>query len=899
MNRVGRALRGVVGLCCRHPRLTVVAAIGLAVLSAWATWARLGFETSQLHLLPHGQPYVTRYRDYSKDFGELDELIVAIRSPSLQDSETFAARLVADLQTGPIAFNHLAYKMAREGMESRALLYLSVTELQELRDQVFDHHAFIESFVAAPGLVTMLEGANRQFADAFVGHFLDLGLQDGATAADLRFITILVTQLRDAIDRSRLPDTPWRAMFPSTEGDADAGYFLSDDKRLLFLLADPVGGSGGFTNDRAAIHEIRARIKALRAEFPDVEAGVTGGPALSNDEMLTAFEDSQLATALAVALTLGVLLLAFRRIGEPLVMLGVLVLSLVWSLGLISVTVGHLTVFSVMFISIVIGLGIDYGIYVLFRRDEERMLGASPVAAFELMAARTGPGILLGALTAAATFYALTATDFHGVQELGFVAGTALILSFVAMLTVFPALLVLVPSHVPAAPLPAPEQPTAPRGDGVPFVEFLTRYPTAVLVAAAILTGVSLWSARSIGFDYNLLHLQASDTESVVWERQIVETQSRSSFAGLDTATSLPELERKQAAFKQLPSVSGVDSALLFIPDDQPAKLKVIRDMGPLIAPLRLGPVPPLSLQRLTKALARLEHLVDVAVAEAGPGGSGAALRKLRDGLAGVHGALRTADPRETRTRLELYQTRLARDFGDALRLLQENLQPRFLTVRDVPAELRRKFIGASGRFLLQIHPKVDVWDREGSIRFVNELRSVDANVTGTPVISYESIRRMEDAYRRGTVYAFILVGLISGILIRRLRETALALTPLVLGPLWALGIMQFFGFKLNLANVWGVPLIIGASAEYGLNVVTRVMEARTRGGPSFPRSTILAVAFNGLTTIAGFGSLLLAHHRGIWSLGLLLTCGSLASLVAALVVLPVLIRLFALDRAG
>ena len=899
MNRVGRALRGVVGLCCRHPLLTVVAAIGLAVLSAWATWARLSFETSQLHLLPHGQPYVTRYRDYSKDFGELDELIVAIRSPSLQDSETFAARLVADLRTGPIAFNHLAYKMAREGMESRALLYLSVTELQELRDQVFDHHAFIESFVAAPGLVTMLEGANRQFADAFVGHFLDLGLQDGATAADLRFITILVTQLRDAIDRSRLPDTPWRAMFPSTEGDADAGYFLSDDKRLLFLLADPVGGSGGFTNDRAAIHEIRARIKALRAEFPDVEAGVTGGPALSNDEMLTAFEDSQLATALAVALTLGVLLLAFRRIGEPLVMLGVLVLSLVWSLGLISVTVGHLTVFSVMFISIVIGLGIDYGIYVLFRRDEERMLGARPAAAFELMAARTGPGILLGALTAAATFYALTATDFHGVQELGFVAGTALIMSFVAMLTVFPALLMLVPSHVPAAPLPAPEQPTAPRGDGVPFVEFLTRYPTAVLVAAAILTGVSLWSARSIGFDYNLLHLQASDTESVVWERQIVETQSRSSFAGLDTATSLPELERKQAAFKQLPSVSGVDSALLFIPDDQPAKLKVIRDMGPLIAPLRLGPVPSLSLQRLTKALARLEHLVDVAVVEAGPGGSGSALRKLRDGLAGVHGALRTADHRETRTRLELYQTRLARDFGDALRLLQENLQPRVLTVRDVPAELRRKFIGASGRFLLQIHPKVDVWDREGSIRFVNELRSVDANVTGTPVISYESIRRMEDAYRRGTVYAFILVGLISGLMIRRLRETALALTPLVLGPLWALGIMQFFGFKLNLANVWGVPLIIGASAEYGLNVVTRVMEARTRGGPSFPRSTILAVAFNGLTTIAGFGSLLLAHHRGIWSLGLLLTCGSLASLVAALVVLPVLIRLFALDRAG
>jgi uncharacterized protein len=194
---------------------------------------------------------------------------------------------------------------------------------------------------------------------------------------------------------------------------------------------------------------------------------------------------------------------------------------------------------------------------------------------------------------------------------------------------------------------------------------------------------------------------------------------------------------------------------------------------------------------------------------------------------------------------------------------------------------------------LLQIYPKVDVWDREGSVRFVNELRSVDADVTGTPVISYESIRRMEDAYRRGILYAFILVTVITGVMIRRLRETVLALTPLVLGALWAIGIMRFFGFQLNLANVWGVPLIIGASAEYGLNVVTRVIEAKTYGGPFFPRSTIMAVAFNGLSTITGFGSLLVAHHQGIWSLGLLLTCGSLTSLVAALVVLPVLIRRF------
>ena len=173
-----------------------------------------------------------------------------------------------------------------------------------------------------------------------------------------------------------------------------------------------MGGSGGFTNDRAAIEDLRHRIAGLRAQFPGVHAGVTGGPALSNDEMRAAFDDSKLATALAFALTLGLLLVAFRRVAQPLAMLAVLALSLLWSLGLITLTVGHLTVFSVMFISIVIGLGIDYGIYVLFRQNDEVALGRDVAAALDITATRTGPGVLLGALTAAATFYVLLLTDF-------------------------------------------------------------------------------------------------------------------------------------------------------------------------------------------------------------------------------------------------------------------------------------------------------------------------------------------------------------------------------------------------------------------------------------------------------------------------------------------------------
>jgi predicted RND superfamily exporter protein len=186
----------------------------------------------------------------------------------------------------------------------------------------------------------------------------------------------------------------------------------------------------------------------------------------------------------------------------------------------------------------------------------------------------------------------------------------------------------------------------------------------------------------------------------------------------------------------------------------------------------------------------------------------------------------------------------------------------------------------------------VDIWDRQGAEQFIRELRSVDPDVTGASVITYEATSLMEKAYFQGTIYAFLLVGGLTFLMIRRLKETLLSILPLVLGMLWTIGLMHIFDLKFTLANVWGLPLIIGTAAEFGLNVVMRYMEGREHGGPLVARSTVMAVALNGITTIVGFGSLMIADHQGIFGLGLLLTIGTASGLVASLVVLPVVLRL-------
>jgi hopanoid biosynthesis associated RND transporter like protein HpnN len=889
---IGRPLRRLVRLSCARPWLTLGLALALAVVSVVYTLTTMTFQTSALRLLPSGQPYVEKYRQYEKEFGQLDDLAIVVQAPSLPEATVYAQRLARELRVHQVPLARVAYRIDPKQFEGRGLLYLSKEKLEAIRDKIFDYQDFVEAFAGRPTLDQLVDGVATQVANAFVTSFIDLGLNDGKASLDFKFVEDLVGQISARLDRPAPYRSPWGTFFSVDGADnPGAGYFLSDDQRLLFILAEPKTERGSFTGDQRAIEGVRAVIASLKREFPNVEVGVTGKPALANDEMTAAFRDSENATILAFALILGLLLAAFLRVGKPLLMLLVLTVSLCWSLGAATLVIGHLSLFSVMFISIVIGIGIDYGIYFLFRYEEELFLGRNLKEAIEITAARSGPGMLLGAVTAAGTFYVLGLTEFRGVQELGFVAGTAILLSWVSMMTVFPAVLVLVDRRHANRSGNAIPRALALERVHVPLVERLVRYPKSVLAFAAVITGVSLWGLMYIQFDYNLLNLQARGTESVAWEKRILATAGRSAFTALASADTLDELRRKQAAFARLPTVSGVDSALLLIPEEQAEKMKIIRDFAPIVASVRVGRATPVDRERLVTALETLRRRFGIAANEAPEGDTKLRLQNLNEEIDRLMIRLRQTDPEVSEPALTVLQNQIYGDFVKSFQRLQGNLAPRTIGLKDVPPEIRRKFISDKGRFLLQIEPAVDIWDREGATRFVTELRSVDPEVTGTPVVTFEAIRFMERSYKEGTVYAVLLVTLVTFLALRRVRETFLALLPLGLGMLWTFGLMYFFDLKFNMGNVFGLPLILGAAAEYGLNIVMRYMEGRDHGGPLIARSTVMAVLVNGLSNVVGFGSLMVADHRGIFGLGLLLTLGSATSLVASLIVLPVLLR--------
>src|SRR5206468_398421 len=122
------------------------------------------------------------------------------------------------------------------------------------------------------------------------------------------------------------------------------------------------------------------------------------------------------------------------------------------------------------------------------------------------------------------------------------------------------------------------------------------RFPRLLLAGIAALTLIGVLVSPLPEFDYNLLHLQAKGTESVVWENRLLEGSDRSSWYALSTADSVAELHRKKAQFAALRVVDKVESLTSILPTDQPERLALLAEMAPVVESIsgaweKVGPI--------------------------------------------------------------------------------------------------------------------------------------------------------------------------------------------------------------------------------------------------------------------------------------------------------------------
>jgi uncharacterized protein len=268
-------------------------------------------------------------------------------------------------------------------------------------------------------------------------------------------------------------------------------------------------------------------------------------------------------------------------------------------------------------------------------------------------------------------------------------------------------------------------------------------------------------------------------------------------------------------------------------------------------------------------------------------------VRRLIDQFVATTGRMKQVNVRQA---LSAFQEEFSRDLAQKLVILQANLAAEPVTLADLPAELRTRYVGKTGQYRIFAYPSEDIWEFRPLARFVADLRSVDPDVLGTPITNLEFTRGIEEAYEQAGLYAFLGIALLALLTFRAMRPTLLALIPLTVGSLWALGLMGFFGVKFNVANLIVLPLIMAPAVESGIMIISRFREEqrKSRRPLPLPKRTGRAVVFSSWSTIVGFGSLMISRHWGVFSIGLILTFGVGSVLLASLTVLPSLLRLLA-----
>lgn len=856
----------------RYPMATIAVALLLTVGALLITANGLGYKTSRVDLLNPDSDYNRLWIEYIQEFGDDDDAVVVVEGanrdevvPVLQD---ISAALIREQQL----FHAVLHEVDLSVIRSKGLHYLSTEEL-----------AGVDHFLASLGPIVS-GNQDQDWWPLILGQMasgLHARLQveplrpDGAPRQTEIELERLTTGLLAVLSQRARYLSPWPEMPSSfaTLSDLSSEFLLTKEGRLGFVLLRIAREKDSFTGAKEPVDALRALIASTQLRYPHVKIGLTGLPIMEDDEMRSS-QSSMFWASMLSFVGVGLLFVAgFGGLRHAVLANSILLIGMAWAFAYVTLTVGHLNILSASFAVTLIGIGIDYGIHFVSRYMQLRRHIRNPGDAIIATSRSVSPAILTGAVTTAIAFFCAGLTSFTGIAELGIIAGGGILLCAVAELLVLPAALQVVDRTKIGRNMPEPlpiHQWIAPLMKAPRFVFFAT-----ALATVAVAMGIpQLW------YDHNLLNMQAQGLESVELERKLLSETSQSCWYALSIADSREELLARKAQFLKLASVERTEEIVSMLPVDHAVKRPLISQIGQRLATLPERP-PLIPVDRPEELGRVLGGIQDLLVRTHRSPESARNLEQIRD-------LLRRMPPADCYRVLSHFQQQMAGDLLSRLYTLRTMANPEPPQLTDLPDSLVHRFVGQHGRYLLKIYGRGNIWDMDALGSFVREVRSVDPRVTGNPLQAYEASNEMRDSFQMAAVYAAMVIITVLVFDFRSLKYACLASLPLLIGLSQMFGLLGLLNIPLNPANLIALPLILGIGVDYGVHIIHDFLDQPGRYRMS--ASTAVAVVVDSLTTIVGFGALMIASHQGLQSLGRVLAIGVSCCLFTSMVMLPALL---------
>lgn len=863
-----RLLAGLTALAARYPVACIALALAVTLVAVAYTTSELGYRTRRLDLLNPENDYSRLWMEYIAEFGEDDDAVVVVEGQNRDAVVPVLREVSTALADRKHLFSAVLHGVNLQAVRNKGLHYMSPDDLVNLERFLAQADPIVAGDWGQLSLTQMIEGMAARLAME-----ADRGGAVQPAAMQLRKLT---DSLATSIQHRQAYRSPWPEMPEAfaTLSELSNEYLLTNEGKLGFVLLRLVSNDDGFARGTEATQALRDLIAQIETRHPEVQIGLTGLPIMENDEMRSSQISSTYASILATGGVALLFVAAFGGMRHALSAIIVLLMGMAWTFGYLTMTVGHLNILSVAFTVTLIGCGIDFGVHYVARYLHLRKQRETCHEALVNTTRSVAPAIWVGAITTAVAFFAAGLTDFPGVAELGIIAGGGILLCAAAVLLVLPAVIAALDRNGLSWRIPEP----------LPMhlcLQPLMRRPGLVVAAIAIFTVLTSLGASRLWYDHNLLNLQASGLESVELERRLLAECNQSVWYAVSIADDREELLRRKARFLELESVERTEEIVSLLPVDEELKRPIIERVAERLQ--NLPERPPLiavdSPELLGQALARTQlllgrlHQLDGA----------RQVDQLRD-------TLRRMPLEECHAWMSMFQQQMAGDLLSRLHLLRTMADPEPPTLADLPDSLVDRFVGHNQRYLLKVYGRGNIWDMDALAGFVSDVRTVDPRVTGNPLQAYEAGLDMKRSFEQTAMYAAIVIVLVLWLDFRKLSLVLLAVLPLAAGMAQTFGLLGLLDVPLNPANMIALPLILGIGVDYGVHVVHDFRDQS--GRYKISASTVLAMVVSSLTTIVGFGALMIASHRGLQSLGRVLTIGVCCCMFNSLVLLPALFTL-------
>ena len=845
----------VVKACTRFATLTVLVALILAVGAVFYTARHFSINTDINTLISPDLDWRQRDNAFEKAFDQERLILAVVDAPTPEFANAASAVLANKLSSDNSHFDAVQRLGAGEFFEKNGLLFLPTADVAKATGQFESAAPLIEIMAGDPSLRGLTGALETGLS----------GVRRGQITLDSTVRPFsMVAQTIESVLNTGSGTFSWRELVSDKP--------LTDSDRRSFIEIKPILDFNALEPGKDATDAIRQAAKDLNlaGEF-GARVRLTGPVPIANEEFATV-QDGAVVNGIGTVLI--VLVILWMALHSAKIIFAVFVnlfvgLSITTAAGLMMV--GSLNLLSIAFAVLFVGLGVDFGIQFSVRYRSERYKNDDLAAALAKAAEYCAIPLSLAAMATAAGFLSFLPTDYKGVSELGKIAGVGMLVAFITSITLLPALLDLLN--------PAGEKEPLGYAFLAPVDHFLEKHRIAIIVGTLVLVVAGLPLLYFLRFDFNPINLRSPKVESIATFLDLRKDPNTGANAINVMAPNEDAARQVEARLAKVPEVLRTMSLDSFVPDEQPAKLKLIKQGAEMLNPA-LNPdsvdAPPSDVENISALKDSAQSLRKLAGDRKGPGAETA--KRLADDLSKVADANQPVRDKVQATFIAPLQIVLSQ--------LRNAMQAQPVSLPTLPPEIVNSWKTKDGQIRVEALPRGDPNDNDTLRKFASAVLAAEPLAVGGPISILKSGDTIVKAFIQAGGWALLSISLLLWLTLRRITDVLLTLVPLLVAGAVTLEICVLIQLPLNFANIIALPLLLGVGVAFKIYYVT----AWRAGHTNLMQSALTrAIFFSALTTATAFGSLWLSSHPGTASMGKLLAMSFVVTLAAVLLFQPAL----------